>query len=124
MDEPKLPLSTFCNAMKIWAAACITPLPDDDEQVRRWRKQFERHWRFLELAIRKSNLLYRLLYAAEELRKTPCPKHRGKWSGCSLDELTDTGWVRHPPQCECQHEDNITGWLPNVDSKVSQGRTQ
>lgn len=114
MEEPTLPLSQFCAAMNAWAEACMTSLPDDDDERLQWRRQFKRHWQFISLAIRKSNLLYRILCAGEEIRTQPCPKHRGHWSGCSLDLLTAEGMIRGPRICECQHEDNITGWLPNA----------
>jgi hypothetical protein len=50
--------------------------------------------------IAKSCLLYRLIYAGEELRTTPCPKHKGRWSGWSFDP------------CACSFGPNLTGWLP------------
>jgi hypothetical protein len=112
MKEPSYQISQFCKAMDTWANACMTPLPDDDDLQRAWRKKFKAHWQFLRLAIVKSNLLYRLLYAGEELRTEPCPKHKGHWSGCSLDVLTSEGIVLAPSVCACQHEENITGWLP------------
>ncbi len=49
------------------------------------------------LQIGKSNLLARLLYGGEPLRSTPCPTHKGKWSGCFG---------------ECEHGCELTGWLP------------
>jgi len=41
-----------------------------------------------------------VLYAGEELRKTPCPLHKGHWSGVGPD-----------PGCGCWSYGNITGWL-------------
>jgi hypothetical protein len=39
------------------------------------------------LAVMKSDLLHRLIYGGERgPSKTPCPVHKGKWSGC------DFGW--------------------------------
>jgi hypothetical protein len=52
------------------------------------------------LSIAKSNALWRLFYAGEELRKAPCPVHKGRWSGCGED-----------PGCGCWSYGNITGWL-------------
>jgi hypothetical protein len=58
-------------------------------------------------SIRKSNLLARLLYGAQEIRTTPCPIHKGVWSGCM--------WPDDPKDmCACMDGCNVTGWLPNV----------
>jgi hypothetical protein len=51
------------------------------------------------LQIRKSNLLARLLYEKETLRKQPCPVHKGKWSGI---EWSDNA---------CPHKCQLTGWI-------------
>lgn len=57
-------------------------------------------WGPLRVSIRKSNLLYRLLYKGEALRSSPCPAHKGKWSGLgSFDEP------------DCPHGCGFTGWL-------------
>ncbi len=58
------------------------------------------------LQIRKSDLLFRLLYRGEELRSTPCPEHKGRWSG-----------LEHPDN-RCPHGCQFTGWLPNAKSEV------
>jgi hypothetical protein len=50
--------------------------------------------------IAKSCLLYRLMYAGEELRTEQCPTHKGRWSG----------WSFTP--CACSFGPNLTGWLP------------
>lgn len=42
---------------------------------------FGEAWREVHLAIRKSCLLSRTLYAGERPSQTPCPVHKGKWSG-------------------------------------------
>lgn len=62
--------------------------------------------------IRKSNLLYRILYADQEVRTEMCPTHKGKWSGCS--------WGENP--CACNDDGNVTGWLP-VAAKNNDGST-
>ena len=51
------------------------------------------------LAIRKSNLLARLMYSGEKLRETMCPEHKGKWSGI---EWSDS---------RCPHKCQLTGWV-------------
>ena len=80
--EPVLPLSRVCSALTTWSEASGDHLPLT--------------------AIRKSNLLFRMLFLGEPLRTTPCPTHKGKWSGCK--ELGT---------CDCQCGWDVTGWLPN-----------
>jgi len=82
--EPVLPLERFCHAMTTWSELAKADLPI--------------------LSIKKSNLLYRMIYLGEEPRDVPCPLHRGKWSGC-----------KEPGYCACQKPDecNVTGWLPH-----------
>ena len=58
------------------------------------------------LQIQKSNLLWRLIYGGQELRTTPCPEHKGKWSGCM--------WPKDEKDvCACMDGCNVTGWLPD-----------
>jgi hypothetical protein len=53
------------------------------------------------LGMRKSALLGRLM-RGEEVRRRPCPRHRGEmWCSWGLDEAAKP--------CPCQG----TGWLPN-----------
>lgn len=49
----------------------------------------------------KSNALARLIYGDQPLRSTPCPTHKGRWSGCEFGKV-----------CECQDGSDVTGWLP------------
>jgi hypothetical protein len=98
---PTLQAEEFCVAIYTWAEACQTELPTDDEDQKRWRKEFADHWSFMALAIRKSCLLDRLIYAREPLRSEMCPVHLGKWSGCVWEDLG----------CGCQFGPNVTGWL-------------
>jgi len=84
---PTLKAEEFCEAFNTWATACQTELPTDDRDTKRWREEFADHWGFIELAIRKSCLLDRLIYAREPLRNAMCPQHKGKWSGCVFENL-------------------------------------
>lgn len=57
------------------------------------------------LQIRKSNLLYRLLYGGQSVRAKMCPKHKGKWDGQAMlkgcpHNCDGTGWLR---------EDRVSG---------------
>ena len=57
--------------------------------------------------ITKSNLLARLIYGGQALRTTPCPTHKGRWSGCM--------WPKDSKDvCACMVGSNVTGWLPNA----------
>jgi hypothetical protein len=108
VDEPTLKASEFCAAFHTWAAACITPLDTDLEETRKWRENFRRRWDFIDLAIRKSCLLDRLIYGGETLRTEVCPVHKGHWSGCS------------PAPCPiCRHGVCITGWVKNPGDPTS-----
>lgn len=98
---PKLKAEEFCEAFYTWAKACQTDLPTDDEGTKQWRREFVSHWSFIELAIRKSCLLDRLIYGRELLRTEICPIHKGRWSG----------YVRENLPCGCQFRSNVTGWL-------------
>jgi hypothetical protein len=97
----RLKAEEFCEAFYTWAEACQTELPSDDEERKRWRKEFAAHWSFVALAVRKSCLLDRLIYSREPLRTEMCPVHKGKWSGCVFERL----------ECGCQFGSNVTGWL-------------
>jgi hypothetical protein len=98
---PTLNAEEFCEAFYTWANACQTELPTDDEDQKQWRKEFTHHWDFISVAIHKSCLLDRLIYAREPLRTEMCPRHKGKWSGCVFEKL----------ECGCQFGSNVTGWL-------------
>lgn len=58
----------------------------------------------IQLELIKSNLAARLVYGGEQVRKTPCPKHEGRWSGCV--------WGGQVCPEGCMYGSNVTGWLP------------
>lgn len=67
--------------------------------------------RELDLAIRKSCLLSRLIYVGEAPRTVPCPEHGGRWSGCHF----------HQDDLRCSHGCGAlcgcnTGWLRAEDA--------
>lgn len=87
-----------------WRAALVQvgdSLPDRGS-VNDFCKRFVLPSGPLRQSIRKSNLLWRLLYGGEALRERPCPEHQGKWGG-----------IGTPENPACPHGCGFTGWLPN-----------
>lgn len=80
--EPVMPVSRYCGAFETW----FRVMAEKGE-----------HFAGVRLAITKSNLLARLIYAGEELRTRECPKHKGRWSGILACEhgCDYTGWIRN-----------------------------
>lgn len=106
--QPVLPMSRFCEAITTWFR-CI------ERNAREWEKKgepdrahghsFAKHLGDIERNIRKSNLLARLLYGGEKLRRERCPVHDGRWSG-----------LEHPG-ARCPHGCGHTGWIPEADGE-------
>jgi hypothetical protein len=87
--EPVMPVSRYCDALQTWGQAIVDRDGYEAELPAAINGVF--------LAIRKSNLLARLIYGGEELRTRKCPEHEGRWSGIGI----------------CRHGCGETGWLPN-----------
>lgn len=103
---PVMPVSFFCDFLKQWALLASTPYPEEQhDQENKIRQESGERARDVFLQIRKSNLLWRLIYAGEPLRTVPCPEHKGRWSGCNKPEDTACKGA-------CMFESNVTGWLP------------
>jgi hypothetical protein len=64
----------FCDALDEWAAKVTAQDPAN----------FGVAWRTVRSTISKSCLLDRMLYGGEKPSNTPCPVHKGVWSGCHL----------------------------------------
>lgn len=106
--DPVMPVGRYCNALDQYAKALregreterenfpASPLPPDATAA------IIEHWGTISVFVRKSNLLYRLLYLGQPLRTRKCPEHDGHWSGC------------HPEPCPhgCSVGMDVTGWLP------------
>lgn len=99
---PVMPIDQYCKGLTTWQEAIGDAVDRGDEDL----KGLNESVGIVFTAIYKSNLLSRLLYLGEELRAVPCPKHKGMWSG----------WAESG-SCECQSGVNVTGWLPNKESK-------
>jgi hypothetical protein len=109
--EPVFPMSHFCDSMRSWFE-CIVQNNTNQELIvdpkhPEYQHGHEYHGllRRLEIDITKSNLLWRLLYGGQQVRKTKCPEHKGHWSGCA------------PEPCEhgCSNGLDITGWIPEPE---------
>lgn len=118
--DPVMPVSRYCAALNLWASALrmkadrLSLIQDPNEHVKDEAASAEK---FADkvgdvfMQITKSNLLWRLIYAGESLRKEECPVHKGCWSGCA--------WNDDPKNnCDCQRMQrggvgaNVTGWIP------------
>lgn len=106
--EPVLPMSRFCEAISTWFH-CIEQVNAEERKAepdrKFWQSQgrdYYQHLHRIELDIRKSNLLARLLYGGEKLRTRKCPEHQGHWRGIGT----------------CPHGCQLTGWLPEPESYV------
>jgi hypothetical protein len=104
---PVMPVTFFCDALKTWAKLASDPPPQPDlrEDETKKRREFGEQVSNVFIQIMKSNLLYRMLYDGEKPRETPCPVHKGRWSGCALPEDTECKGA-------CMSGSNVTGWLP------------
>lgn len=69
--------SKFCNLLDDWADKRIA----SDRRQDYGEPRFENAWREVRLQISKSCLLKRQIYLGEGISKTPCPVHKGYWSG-------------------------------------------
>lgn len=72
--------------------------------------------RSLEIDVRKSSLLARLVYDKEKFRTVPCPEHQGLWSGLPGKWNGD-----------CDAGCDLTGWLPEdvrIEDMMAQRRSR
>jgi hypothetical protein len=94
-NQPVMPIKEYCRGLETWAR-CIeeaneTRQTDHGAAYAGMLRQVLRD-------IRKSDLLWRLLYDGQRLRTRKCPKHGGSWAGVS--------------PVACPHGCGHTGWLP------------
>lgn len=97
--QPVMPVSRYCAKLEEWYRVFGESLLVDGKPRSEGADVLLTQMRSLWITVKKSNLLYRLLYLNEDLRQTPCPEHQGKWSG--------NHWEPCPHGCQ------YTGWLPN-----------
>lgn len=98
--EPVKPMSNFCDAITTWFR-CIENANTDPELKKHCHQgsDYYRHLRHIEIDIRKSNLLARLLYSNEKFRTKMCPEHKGSLHLGFYDKPCPyncdyTGWIR------------------------------
>ena len=81
--QPVLPLHRFCAAIELWMK-CIEKRnhePGEEGLPEEHRSHpYFKHLRQMNIDIRKSNLLGRLLYAKQKFRTRVCPLHKRHWS--------------------------------------------
>lgn len=114
----------FCSKLDQWAKLV-------KEQPSNVSSTFSESWSDVRLAISKSCLLDRTLYGDENPSQTPCPVHKGRWSGCHF-MWPGNVWinVNKPPDfiipsaqcqewydqgCRCAYHSCgcTTGWQPD-----------
>lgn len=104
--EPVRRISAYCNAFEAWHKALGEKIErDEHEGSTRDEGLYTAHQALstfgLRLAIMKSAMLGRLIYAGEGVRTEMCPVHKGRW--CGLSAEANGG---------CDHGCDLTGWLP------------
>jgi hypothetical protein len=88
----------FCDTMTEWAEL-MTGHGDGISAT------FDTAWTVVLSSIYKSCLLDRMMYGGEKPSRTPCPVHKGVWSGIHFGAL---GCSCDQHRCGC-----TTGWLPD-----------
>jgi hypothetical protein len=94
-NQPVMPISEYCRGLETWAR-CIEEA-NETKQTRHGSAYAPVLGELLR-DIRKSDLLWRLLYDGQQLRTRKCPLHRGHWAGVTSEV--------------CPHGCGHTGWLP------------
>ena len=105
---PVMPVTFFCDFLTEWQSLYNEPCEERYQDEKKNRAELCERIRDVFLQIRKSNLLWRRIYRGLPVRKTPCPEHKGHWSGCPYD-IADL-----PCKGACVVGGNTTGWLPEV----------
>lgn len=95
------PVSAYCSALLEWERIMVES---------GYAPQVKEARAILQFPLMKSCLADRLVYGGEKVRKTPCPVHKGHWSGCVWGD-------RACPE-GCMYGENVTGWLPEPHAFV------
>lgn len=98
-NEPVMPVKRYCSALETWAK-CIVELNEKPTKGFKQGYDYYKHLYKVFRDIKKSNLLWRLIYEGEELRTEPCPQCNGEWNGQVMigtqkcqSACEDIGWL-------------------------------
>lgn len=110
-NEPVLPLSKFCGAMRQWFGAIghnnedpsmLDTMHGKNKPEYQFGSAYYKELGHINIDISKSYLLARLIYEDEPLRTEKCPVHKGHWDGqtqllCGCTYGCDgSGWLKTP----------------------------
>lgn len=71
----------YCAALEKWAELYL----DSENELRPdMMSGLRAAFNTIRLAVSKSCLLDRLIYGGEKVSQTPCPVHKGRWSGIQV----------------------------------------
>jgi len=106
--EPVMPISKYCEAFEIYANVlikkheAILSSGSNDDYDHDYSKEVVSLIKRSKVDIHKSNLLFRLIYLGQPLRKEKCSIHKGEWNGqaqcfygCVLG-CDGTGFLKEP----------------------------
>ena len=121
MEEQKLTAVEYCEKFEEWARIMREAYYELQEKEKNgeevWYpqgKDFIEHLNAVELAIKKSSLLARMVYGNQKPRTKKCPMHKGRWSGLYHERPSYDneycGFDKTP--CECYDGWEVSGWIP------------
>jgi hypothetical protein len=103
--------SKFCEAFDKWAELLMGSRDNPTGEGLKEASQFEEAWQYLRLKISKSCLLDRMIYGGEQPSQTPCPVHKGQWTGIHLPEqFTRPMDALSAQMCGCYPEGEGKSW--------------
>ena len=106
--QPVMPVRTYCEALENWRRAIEANNRSVETEHRDPYRQGAQYHEVLHRVftdMRKSALLWRLIYAGEKFRTVKCPEHKGH---LNMGEWIGDGSRGGP----CTHGCQGTGWLP------------
>lgn len=90
--QPVMPVKRYCDAIKTWAE-CVVAKHQKGPGGSTYGQEYYTYLRRIIVDIRKSNLLYRLIYIGEKFRPVPCPTHLGEPCLGDCKDCDRTGWA-------------------------------
>lgn len=89
-NQPVMPVQRYCQALETWKRK-IQEINRGDRQGQ--GSSYHEHLTRIWTDIRKSNLLYRLIYLGQQMRTEECPDCQGKWGRLDCPQCGGTGWL-------------------------------